>query len=62
MAGGPIRGGVYKCALQPVGKAIARGLYRSWKPSAAERAQLEATFPTGVCGYTKDDVGRPRHH
>ena len=62
VAGGPIRGGVYKCALQSVGKAIARGLYGSWKPSAAERAQLEATFPTGVCDYTKDDVGRPRHH
>jgi hypothetical protein len=62
VAGGPLRGGVYKCALQSVSKAIARGLYGSWKPSAAERAQLEAIFPTGVCDYTKDDVGRPRHH
>jgi uncharacterized tannase-like protein DUF6351 len=62
VAGGPIRGGVYKCALQAVGKAIARGLYGSWKPSAAERSQLEAIFPTGVCDYTKNDVGRPRHH
>jgi hypothetical protein len=62
VAGGPIRGGVYKCALQSVSKAIARGLYGAWKPSAAERSQLEAIFPTGVCDYTKDDVGRPRHH
>ena len=43
-------------------KAIARGLYGSWKPTAAERARLEQIFPTGVCDYTKDDVGRPRHH
>jgi hypothetical protein len=62
VAGGPIRGGVYKCALQSIGKAIARGLYGSWTPSAAERARLEAIFPTGVCDYTKDDVGRPGHH
>ena len=58
VAGGPIRGGVYKCALQSVSKAIARGLYGSWKPSAAERARLEQIFPTGVCDYTKGDVGR----
>jgi hypothetical protein len=62
VAGGPLRGGVYKCALQPVSKAIARGLYGSWMPSAAERQRLEQIFPTGVCDYTKDDVGRPRHH
>jgi hypothetical protein len=62
VAGGPIRGGVYKCGLQSVGKAIARGLYGSWKPNAAERSRLEAIFPTGVCDYAKDDAGRPRHH
>jgi hypothetical protein len=59
VAGGPLRGGVYKCALQPVGKAFARGLYGAWKPSAEERARLDAIFPTGVCDYTKGDVGRP---
>ena len=59
VAGGPLRGGVYKCALQPVSKAIARGLYGSWKPSAEERARLEQIFPTGVCDYTNPDVGRP---
>ena len=53
VAGGPMRGGVYKCALQSVAKAIARGLYGSWKPSAAERARLEQIFPTGVCDYTQ---------
>ena len=60
VAGGPLRGGVYKCALQPVSKAIARGLYGSWKPTAAERTRLEQIFPTGVCDYTKPDQGLPK--
>ena len=59
VAGGPLRGGVYKCALQPVARALARGLYGAWSPSAAERARLEQIFPTGVCDYTRPDVGRP---
>jgi hypothetical protein len=60
VAGGPLRGGVYKCALQPVGAAIARRLYGDWKPTAAERARLEQIFPSGVCDYARPDVGRPR--
>ena len=59
VAGGPIRGGVYKCALQSVEAAIAKGLYGSWTPSAAEVTRLKQIFPTGVCDYTKGDVGRP---
>ena len=59
VAGGSLRGGVYKCALQPVAKAIARGLYGAWRPSTAERARLEQIFPTGVCDYSRPDVGRP---
>jgi hypothetical protein len=59
VAGGPIRGGVFKCQLQPVAAAIARGLYGSWAPSAAERARLEQIFPTGVCDYSLPDAGRP---
>ena len=59
VAGGPIRGGVYKCALQPVGDAVANGLYGGWSPSAAQRARLEQIFPTGVCDYTRPDQGRP---
>ena len=59
VVGGPLRGGVYKCRLQSVDRAIARGLYGSWTPSAAERARLEQMFPTGVCDYTRGDVGRP---
>ena len=59
MAGGPLRGGVYKCALQSVDKAIGRRLYGSWRPSSAERARLKEIFPTGVCDYSREDVGRP---
>jgi hypothetical protein len=59
VAGGPIRGGAYKCGLQPVGQAIERGLYGAWSPSAAERARLEQIFPAGVCDYTQPDQGRP---
>ena len=59
VAGGPLRGGVYKCALQSVDDAIANGLYGSWAPSAAELARLKQIFPTGVCDYSQPDAGRP---
>jgi hypothetical protein len=59
VAGGPIRGGVYKCTLQPVEDAIAKGLYGSWTPTAAEITRLKQIFPTGVCDYTQPDAGRP---
>jgi len=59
VAGGPLRGGVYKCALQSVDSAIAGGLYGSWTPTAAEKARLGQIFPTGVCDYTQPDLGRP---
>ena len=59
VAGGPLRGGVYKCALQSVEDAIAKGLYGSWSPSAAEIARLQQIFPTGVCDYSQPDLGRP---
>jgi hypothetical protein len=59
VAGGPLRGGVYKCALQSVDDAIAKGLYGSWTPSAAETARLKQIFPAGVCDYTQPDAGRP---
>jgi hypothetical protein len=60
VAGGPLAGGVYACARQPVARAIARGLYGQWRPNAAERARLEQIFPTGVCDYRKGDAARPR--
>ncbi|MFG1707975.1 DUF6351 family protein [Nonomuraea sp. M3C6] len=51
VAGGPLEGGVYKCPLQPVDRAIAKGLYGAWKPTQEERARLKQIYPTGVCDY-----------
>ena len=59
VAGGPLRGGVYKCALQSVEDAISNGVYGSWTPSASEVARLKEIFPTGVCDYSQPDVGKP---
>ena len=59
VAGGPFRGGVYKCQLQSVADAVARGLYGSWTPSPSELARLEQIFPTGVCDYSLPDASRP---
>ena len=59
VAGGPIEGGVFKCALQPVADAVAGGLYGSWVPSAVELARLNAIFPTGVCDYSRPDAALP---
>jgi hypothetical protein len=60
VAGGPIEGGIFKCALQPVDRAITRGLYAPLTPSGDEVARLDQIFPSGVCDYSKPDVGRPR--
>ena len=59
VAGGAIQGGVFKCQLQTVARAIARGVYGSWVPTPAQRARLEEIFPTGVCDWTLPDAGRP---
>jgi hypothetical protein len=59
VAGGPFRGGVFKCVLQPVAAAVAGGLYGAWAPTAEEQARLEQIFPTGVCDFTQPDAGRP---
>jgi hypothetical protein len=59
VAGGPIEGGVYKCALKPVATALADGTYAPWIPDATDAAWLQQIFPTGVCDYSKPDVGRP---
>ena len=40
VAGGPIEGGIFQCALKSVAQAIADGDYGSWSPSAAEQARL----------------------
>ena len=59
VAGGPFRGSIFKCALQPVSVAIANGLYGVWTPSPAEQAMLEQIFPDGVCDFDQPDAGLP---
>ncbi len=59
VAGGPIEGGVFQCALQPVERAISHGLYGSWEPTADEVARLKQIFPSGVCDYSKPDQALP---
>jgi Tannase-like family of unknown function (DUF6351) len=59
VAGGPFRGGVFKCQLRSVSDAIDAGVYGTWEPSADEQARLEQIFPAGVCDFSKPDAGRP---
>jgi hypothetical protein len=59
VSGGPIEGSIFKCALKPVATAVADGTYAPWMPAAADFERLEQIFPTGVCDYSKPDVGRP---
>ena len=58
-AGAPYEGGVWKCPLQSVGRAVRGGLYGDWRPTADERARLEQVFPDGVCNWDRPDVGLP---
>jgi hypothetical protein len=60
VAGAPFDEELYKCRLQPVAKAIAHRLYGAWRPSRSQKARLKQIFPTGVCDFSKPDVGRPR--
>jgi hypothetical protein len=60
VAGAPIEGGWYRCATKPVRQAVRDGTYGGWRPNADELAQLERTFPEGVCDYTQPDRARPR--
>jgi Tannase-like family of unknown function (DUF6351) len=59
VAGGPFRGGIFKCQRRSVSDAIDAGVYGPWEPTAAEQARLEQIFPAGVCDFSKSDAGRP---
>jgi hypothetical protein len=59
VAGGLIRGSIFKCQLIPVSDAIARGFYGVWTPDAAQTVLLNKIFPTGVCDFSQPDVGLP---
>ena len=59
VAGAPIEGGIYQCALKPVDTAVADGTYAPWTPGAAEITKLKQIFSSGVCDYSKPDQARP---
>jgi hypothetical protein len=59
VAGGPFKGSIFKCELQPVETAIDKGLYGVWDPSPEEVQALKQIFPDGVCDFDKPDVGLP---
>jgi hypothetical protein len=59
VAGAPIEGGIYKCALKPVEQAVMDGTYQPWMPTPADVATLRQIFPQGVCDYSLPDQARP---
>ncbi len=59
VAGSPIEGSVFKCALKPVDNALSDGTYGNWTPDSAQISQLKQIFPEGVCDYNQPDQGRP---
>ncbi|MBL7250639.1 DUF6351 family protein [Alloalcanivorax marinus] len=59
VAGAPIQGDVFKCALKPVSVALEDGTYGTWQPTSDQVNRLNAIFPDGVCDYSQPDQGRP---
>lgn len=59
VAGAPIHGAMYRCALKTVDQAVADGSYGAWAPSAEQLATLKQIFPTGVCDYGQPDQAQP---
>jgi hypothetical protein len=59
VAGGNIKGDIFKCHLQTVADAIANGVYDPIEIIVPTQTRLEQIFLDGVCDYTKGDVGRP---
>lgn len=59
VAGAPIEGSIYRCALKSVRRAVADGTYAPWVPTAADVAVLEQIHPSGVCDYRRGDQARP---
>jgi hypothetical protein len=60
VAGAPLEGGIYRCALKPVEQAVAEGTYQPWSPTVEQVLRLKKIFPEGVCDYTRPDQARPR--
>jgi len=59
VAGGDIKGDIFKTYLIPVEEAIARGFYDPIVLTEAQIERLNEIFPTGVADYSEGCVGRP---
>jgi hypothetical protein len=59
VAGGNIKGDVFKCYLQTVDEAVDAGVYEGISLTAQDITRLKEIFPDGVCDYTQGDAGRP---
>lgn len=57
-AGDDYVGDIFKCHLQTVDEAIARGVYQPVDVTAY-RQQLMRIFPDGVCDYSRGDAALP---
>lgn len=53
-------GDLFKCALMPVEQAISEGIYGD-VAIHEYKEQLKAIFPSGVCDYSRGDLGRPQY-
>ena len=61
MAGAPITGDVFKCALQPLERAIAKDSYGARTTEIVQHIDdMRRIFPDGVCNYNQPGVGRPK--
>lgn len=58
VAGAPIHGAMYRCALKPVEQAVADGTYGAWVPAPDQVTALKQIFPSGVCDYSQADQAR----
>jgi len=58
-AGESVRGDVFKCALKSVDDALSDGTFGNAHFDQLQRRRLNTIFPSGVCDYSKPDVGKP---
>ena len=58
VAGAPIEGGIYRCALKPVEQAVGEGVYLPWSPTSEQVERLKKIFPEGVCDYSRPDEAK----
>lgn len=59
VAGGKIAGDVFKCVLKSVDQALSDGTFGTVTFTPTQKTYLKKIFETGVCDYSKGDVGLP---